>query len=110
MGKEYYFNTYTSDFSLFSFVQERAKGFKSRSEYILELIKADRDGLISWGGKEIQREPIIELLKRILEALGVDKSPEIIEFVEKAEKGTLRISEDLSEEEIVKILTDEGIL
>jgi len=101
-SKEPSFTTYIGDPSLLSFLNERSKDFKNRSDYIRKLILMDSNGLVAWEG-EINRDLLIEKLNSLMEALGIQHEPSKIQR-------TLEIGEDVSVEEAINILTGEGIL
>ena len=98
----YYFSTYVRDQSLISFLDERSKDFKNRSDYIRKLIKMDQAGLVAWEG-EINRDLLIEKLNALMEALGIQHEPTRIQR-------PVEIGENVSVEEAINILTGEGIL
>lgn len=112
MGKEHYFSVYTGDFSLFSYVNERAEKFKSRNEYFWKLVEMDKKGLILWSNesgsqKDKILEEIREELRIISQTLGVNVSTKQFEKV--IEK-TVEIGKNVSREQVINILIDEGIL
>ena len=67
----------------------------------------DRKGLVNWDGS-IKRDPILEELKKISAALGIGEVP--TEKFEKVVKKSVEIGENVSIENIINILTEEGIL
>ena len=105
-SKERYFTVYTGDISRFSYVNKRSKHFKSRNDYIWKLIEMDQKGLIAWDG-DVRRDKILEELRKISEAVGV-KVP--VEHFEEVADRAVEIGENVTSEEVVDILIQEGIL
>lgn len=102
-GKSLYTGLYLKDPSLLDFAHSRAEklGF-SFSSYIRNLIEKDQEGAVAWDA-EIRRDLLEEKLNAILEGLGIQhKSHEAIK--------TVQIGENVSAEEAIDILTEEGIL
>lgn len=94
---------YFKDPSLFDFAHERATelGF-SLSRYIRKLIEKDQEGAVEWDS-EIRRDLLEEKLNAILDTLGIQhKIHETVKAVE--------IGQNVSVEEAIDILTEEGIL
>ncbi len=104
--KEFWFSVYTTDSSFFSYINKRAKEFRSRNEYIRRLVEMDRQGYVAWDF-DLQRDSLVEKLeeiaKAISNALGVEVLPERIQEIPE-------ISPEVSGDELLEYLTKEKIL